>query len=167
MALANPDLLAAAAAETRDAGGLNAPELPFSEPLGDNRRVTEATNLSGLWLGSFSYPAGAGPTTPFLAKLIDSGGSLSGEIAEPNVFGPGTLEAFVAGTRSGAGVDFTKTYDGASDCAHSVDYVGRVSEDGNAVTGVWSMEGMDGTFEMYREAVWEEAEGKEAEVAEL
>ena len=124
-------------------------------------------NLSGLWLGSYAYPGGEGPTTPFMAKLSDAGGSLSGEIVEPNMFGAGELAAFVAGTRSGAAVDFTKTYDGASDCAHSVDYVGRVSEDGNSVTGVWSMQGMDGTFEMYREAVWEEAEGQEAEVVEL
>jgi hypothetical protein len=126
-------------------------------------------DLSGLWLGSFSYPNGEGPTTPFMAKLIDAGGSLSGETVEPNTVGRSseTLEAFIAGTRSGAAVDFIKTYDGASDCAHSVDYVGRLSEDGNRIAGVWSMGGMDGTFEMYREAVWEEKVGEEAEVVEI
>ena len=131
--------------------------------------MAERINLSGLWLGSFSYPSGEGPTTPFMAKLVDSDGALSGEIVEPNTvgFSPATLEAFLVGTRSGASVDFTKTYDGAADAAHSIDYVGRLSEDGNRIAGVWSMEGLDGTFEMYREAVWEEAEGKEAEEAEL
>ena len=126
-------------------------------------------NLSGLWLGSFAYPAGQGPTTPFMAKLVDRDGSLSGETVEPNTiaFTSETLEAFLVGTRQGASVDFTKTYDGASDAAHAIDYVGRLSADGNSIVGVWSMEGLDGTFEMYREAVWEEAEGEGAEVIAL
>lgn len=126
-------------------------------------------DLSGLWLGSFSYPRGEGPTTPFLARLVDADGSLSGGTVEPNMiaFGSETLEALIAGTRSGASVDFTKTYDGASDAAHAVDYVGRLSEDGNRIAGVWSMEGLDGTFEMYREAVREEVEAREVEVVEL
>lgn len=131
--------------------------------------MAQKIDLSGLWLGSFSYPGGEGPTTPFLAKLIDRGGSLAGEIVEPNTVGGSseTLSAFVAGTRAGASVDFTKTYDGASDAAHSVDYVGRLSGDGNHVTGVWSLEDMDGSFEMYREAAGEEAAGREAEAVEL
>ena len=33
--------------------------------------------------------------------------------------------------------------------------------------GVWSMEGLDGTFEMFREAAWEEQQGREAEVVQL
>lgn len=131
--------------------------------------MSDGANLSGLWLGSFSYPGGAGPTTPFMAKLADAGGSLSGETVEPNTVGPSseTLEAFIVGTRDGVSVDFTKTYDGAADAAHSIDYVGQVSGDGNRITGVWSMDGMDGGFEMYREAVWEEAEGKVSEVVGL
>jgi hypothetical protein len=135
----------------------------------DNRPVTDRIDLSGLWLGSFSYPAGQGPTTPFMARLVDAGGALSGETVEPNTIGLSaeTLDAFIVGRRDGASVDFTKTYDGAADAAHSIDYVGQLSEGGNRIAGVWSMEEMDGTFEMYREAVWEEAEGREAEVVEL
>ncbi|HEY0013760.1 MAG TPA: hypothetical protein VGB79_13015 [Allosphingosinicella sp.] len=131
--------------------------------------MSGGANLSGLWLGSFSYPGGAGPTTPFMAKLVDQGGSLSGETVEPNTMGLSseTLEAFLVGTREGASVDFTKTYDGAADAAHSIDYVGQVSDDGNKIAGVWSMDGLDGSFEMYREAVWEVAEGKAGAVIEL
>ena len=145
---------------------------PKRETVAHRRRFADnpamaQPNLSGLWLGSYSYPGGEGPTTPFMAKLVDAGGSLSGEILEPNMLGGGELSAFLAGSRSGAAVDFTKTYDGTGGVSNSVDYVGRVSEDGNSVTGVWSMQGMDGTFEMYREAVWEEAVGQEAEVFEL
>jgi hypothetical protein len=131
--------------------------------------MTERMDLSGLWLGSFSYPGSARPTTPFMAKLSDARGSLSGETVEPNRMGLSseTLEAFIRGVRDGSAVDFTKTYDGASDAAHSVDYVGQISDDGNRISGVWSLEDADGTFEMYREAVWEEAEDKVGEVVEL
>ena len=128
-----------------------------------------APNLSGLWMGTFSYPPGGGPITPFMARLEDDAGQLSGTTIEPNTAGASSkeLEALVRGNRHGRSVDFTKTYDGASDAAHSVDYVGQVSEDGNRITGVWSLEDLDGIFEMYREAVWEEAQGEKAEVVEL
>jgi hypothetical protein len=151
-----------------------APSAPSIRSSGKERKaagpaVAEQINLSGLWLGSYSYPAGVGPTTPFMAKLVDAGGSLSGEMVEPNTMGISaeTLEAFLVGTREGSAIDFTKTYDGAADAAHSIDYVGRVTDDGNRVTGVWSLDGMDGSFEMHREAVWEQAEGKVGEVVEL
>jgi hypothetical protein len=128
-----------------------------------------ARNMSGLWMGSFAYPGGEGPRTVFMARIEDRGGRISGTTIEPNTVGRGseTLEALLRGSRSGASVDFVKTYDGASDAAHAVDYVGRLSEDGNRVEGVWSLESMDGTFEMFREAVWEEAAGETAEVTEL
>ena len=125
--------------------------------------------LSGLWLGSFSYPGGQGPLTPFLASLEEDGGRLRGTIVEPNTIGAssGQLQALIAGMRSGSAVDFTKMYDGESDAAHAVDYVGRVSADGNSITGVWSLAEMDGSFEMHREAVWEERIGAEASVVKL
>jgi hypothetical protein len=126
-------------------------------------------NLSGLWLGSFSYPSGAGPTTPFLARIEDYDGSLAGSIIEPNTIGASSdqLEAVISGSRAGSAVDFTKVYDGASDAAHAVDYVGKLSADGNSITGVWSLESWDGTFEMHREAVWEEQAGVDAQVVRL
>lgn len=126
-------------------------------------------NLSGLWMGRYTYPSAEGPTTPFLARIEDHDGALSGGIMEPNTIGRSSdeLEAVLTGTREGQAVDFTKVYDGASDAAHAVDYVGRLSEDGNAVTGVWSLEQLDGTFEMHREAVWEEQAGEEAAVVKL
>jgi len=126
-------------------------------------------NLSGLWLGSYSYPSGLGPTTPFLASLQDHDGALSGTILEPNTIGRSSdqLGAIISGSRSGTAVDFTKVYDAESDAAHAVDYVGRLSADGNTITGVWSLQDLDGTFEMHREAVWEERVGEEAEVVRL
>ena len=125
-------------------------------------------DLSGLWTGSFSYPGGQGPTTPFLARLVDDGGDLSGTTIEPNTILPGgeELQAFLRGTRQGRSVDFTKTYDGAAEAAHSVDYVGQLSEGGNLITGVWSLEHLDGTFERSREIEIEE-EAVETESVEI
>jgi hypothetical protein len=126
--------------------------------------VSKALNISGLWMGRYFYAFGA--AVPFLARIEDSSGALSGTIIEPNTMGRSTdsLEAILSGSRQGSAVDFTKAYDGASDAAHAVDYVGQVSGDGNSISGVWSLADADGAFEMHREAVWEEAEGREAEV---
>ena len=123
-------------------------------------------NMTGMWEGTFAYPAFQGPTTPFVARIDDSEGSLSGSIIEPNTIGFASeeLEAVLAGTREARSVDFTKTYDGSSDAAHAVDYVGQLSEDGDTVSGVWSLGEIDGTFEMHRERAWEEIAS--AEVAE-
>jgi hypothetical protein len=117
-------------------------------------------------MGSFAYPSNLGPTTPFLARLVDEDGKLSGDIMEANTVGASSeqLQSFLSGTRQGSAVDFVKAYDGASDAAHAVDYVGRLSGDGMSITGVWSLADLDGPFEMYREAVWEEVAGEEAEV---
>jgi hypothetical protein len=76
-----------------------------------------------------------------------------------------TLEAVLSGSRDGQAVDFTKMYDGASDAAHAVDYVGRLSGDGNSISGVWSLGDIDGSFEMHREAVWEGVAEAEETVA--
>ncbi len=120
-------------------------------------------NLSGLWMGSFAYPGGVGPTTPFLARLEDQDGRFVGTIIEPDYIAGGTeLEADVVGNRQGTAVDFTKTYRSAGEPLEPIDYVGRLSGDGNSVTGVWSLQLMNGTFEMYREAVWEQEEEMEA-----
>jgi hypothetical protein len=115
-------------------------------------------------MGRYAYAQGA--AVPFLARIEDAEGALSGSIIEPNTMGlsSDSLEAILSGSRHGNAVDFTKAYDGASDAAHAVDYVGQLSGDGNRITGVWSLADADGTFEMHREAVWEEVEGQEAEV---
>ena len=127
-------------------------------------------NISGLWMGHYAYPSEQmGSPTPFLARIDDAGGALSGTIIEPNTIGRSSdsLEAVLSGSRTGSADEFTKVYDGASDAAHADDYVGRLSNDGNTITGVWSLAEFDGSFEMHREAVWEERSGEAAEVARL
>jgi hypothetical protein len=122
-------------------------------------------DLSGGWTGEYAYPGGIEPTTPFAALIEDRDGVLSGSIVEPNLFGPsgGHLGAVIHGYRQESAVDFVKTYDGASDAAHAVDYVGRLSEDGCTISGVWSVADLDGTFEMSRDATDEEPVAAKAE----
>lgn len=110
-------------------------------------------DMTGMWHGAYAYPAYRGPTTPFVANLVETGGSLSGTILEPNMMSHESdeLEAVIAGARAGDAVDFIKTYNGTGDVAHSVDYVGKLSAGGATVTGVWSLGPLDGTFEMHRD----------------
>lgn len=127
-------------------------------------------SITGIWVGEFAYPDGLGPRTPFTAQIDDLEGTLSGFTLEPNLIGTSSEElgAMIQGFRQGAAVDFVKTYDGLSDAAHSVDYVGHLSEDGLMIRGVWSFEAFDGTFEMQRQsggAVFEALEtGAEVEL---
>ena len=125
-------------------------------------------DMTGLWEGVYAYPAFQGPTTPFVARIEETDGALTGSIMEPNTMGWSTeeLEAALNGAREGRAVDFTKAYDGSSDAAHAVDYVGQLSDDGTLVTGVWSLAELDGTFEMRRSASLEEVLEAEAEEVE-
>ena len=122
--------------------------------------------MTGLWHGTYTYPDYARETLPFVANLTDAGGRLSGTIMEPatgeEAFYAEEAEALISGTRGGRAVDFTKTYHGAV-WLHSVDYVGQLSAAGQTVTGMWSVESLDGTFEMHRDLRLEElAEVEEA-----
>ncbi|MGB3796688.1 MAG: hypothetical protein WA957_10355 [Alteraurantiacibacter sp.] len=110
-------------------------------------------DLSGQWNGEYFYLRSMGPVTPFIAIIEDLGGRLSGTIIEPDTIEGGTLEAEIAGTRYGSGIDFTKTYLPAGSVYYNdpVDYVGSVSSDGQTVRGMWSLLEWDGTFELRRE----------------
>ena len=108
--------------------------------------------ISGEWHGTFRYPAGGGPDTPFLATITDRAGQLAGTIIEPNEFRPETAQATLRGHRSGTAVDFTKTYRAAGpEYATPVDYVGQLSDDGTRIVGMWSLLQWDGSFEMFRD----------------
>ncbi len=91
------------------------------------RRARE--NLSGFWVGRYAYEGSVAEPVQFLATIEESGGTLGGTISEPNQIGHSSkeLHAFLSGTREGADVFFAKTYDGASDAAHRVDYFGQLT----------------------------------------
>lgn len=119
-------------------------------------------DLTGQWDGTFAYPAKEGPATPFLAQLSQQDGRFTGQIIEPDLYAPGaSATAEIVGIVSGGSVDFTKTYRKASrGYENPVDYVGQLSDDGNRITGVWSLLHMNGTFEMTREAAAEIADDR-------
>ncbi len=123
-------------------------------------------DLTGAWSGYYAYPRQFGPTTPFLARLDDQGGRLGGETIEPALFSAaGPRAASISGSTDGGMVDFTKTYANPSfGYNNPIDYVGRVSEDGKSITGVWSVLSMDGTFEMHRGNASEEETQQQTEV---
>lgn len=122
-----------------------------------------ADNLTGVWHGVYSYGPIHGDEH-FVAQLIDIGGSLSGTIDEaPRALGSGKrLNAIISGTRSGARVEFLKTYDGTGGWSHSVRYRGKLSADLTEIGGRWNLPGASGTFLMIRPA--EEAKPAEQQV---
>ena len=126
------------------------------------------SDLSGQWDGHFDYPSGFGPRTPFLASVDQTGGRISGTIIEPDLYGSAApASATIEGVVAGDTVDFTKIYRKASSVYDNpVDYVGRVDETGNRITGVWSLLDINGLFEMTRQAAIERTVEREEE-AEL
>lgn len=128
----------------------------------------KSRSLTGAWSGYYAYPHPFGPTTPFLARLDDEGGRLGGETLEPARFGgAGPRPASISGSTHAGMVDFTKTYANPSfGYSSPIDYVGRVSEDGKSITGVWSLPHENGTFEMHRGDV-SEKEAEQQTEAEL
>jgi hypothetical protein len=124
-------------------------------------------DMTGLWHGTYSYAGYARVSMPFAANIVDNQGHLSGSIIEPasgeEALHAEEVEAAIAGARGGQAVDFIKTYRGRA-WDHAVDYVGRLSANGQTVTGMWSVETLDGKFEMHRDISLEELAS--AEVAE-
>lgn len=110
-----------------------------------------AESLSGAWRGVFT--GGGNQPTEFQANLSDFGGRLTGDTTELNPTGSGGSYFFlgnVAGTRQGAQIRFTKTYDGTGGRSHAVEYVGRLQPGGRRIVGTWSIGRVSGQFEMVR-----------------
>lgn len=118
--------------------------------------------MTGDWDGSFSYPGGEA-TTPFHARIVETGGRFVGALIEPDLYHRGeSVSAECIGHRSGRGVDFTKSYlDPPQGYENPVDYVGQLSADGMTIAGMWSLFEMNGTFEMHREQAIGETEEAE------
>lgn len=127
--------------------------------------MADPLDLTGKWDGVFTYPSGSGPTTPFVADIIEEAGAFSGATIEPDLYKDISAKARITGHRSARSVDFTKVYPGRRDgYANPVDYVGQLSEDGLVITGVWSLLRWNGTFEMTRETGLEVAKEERAKV---
>jgi hypothetical protein len=110
-------------------------------------------SLTGVWDGTYSQP-GVGIVT-FLATLVESGSALGGSVTEPCVM-PGhptsTLNASLAGHRSGSAVSFVKRYEPPGYGYNTVSYEGAVNADATEIDGRWMIPGTaySGTFLMVR-----------------
>ena len=121
-------------------------------------------DLSGDWIGNYSYPGELEPV-PFEATLVESNGHLTGETKEPgHMLDMGEIaHALLHGSRTGAQVSFTKVYDSIEH--DPILYDGTVDDTGAEIHGRWTIVGeWSGSFLMRRaiaaeEEVEEEEEG--------
>ncbi|TVQ09979.1 MAG: hypothetical protein EA368_08345 [Leptolyngbya sp. DLM2.Bin27] len=100
------------------------------------------TDLSGMWLGTYWQRE---TPTRFEVTLVQGGNTLSGSILDDSYLG----EAQLSGTVTGRQVRFVKRY--LTQNVPAIDYSGTVSEDGDRITGQWSIAGFDsGPWEAHR-----------------
>ncbi len=109
--------------------------------------------LTGEWSGIYGYSGNIEKNVNFFARLRDKEGNISGDISEPNESGvlADFLYAHINGHHNGQMIQFTKTYDGSGDFAHSVFYDGLIENDGHLITGSWKIDILTGWFKMVRE----------------
>ncbi len=110
-------------------------------------------SLTGVWDGTYTQP-GVGIVT-FLATLIETGGALGGSVTEPCVVAAhpsSTLNASIAGHRSGSAVSFVKRYEPPGYGYDKVSYEGAVNAEATEIDGRWRIPGTaySGTFLMVR-----------------
>jgi hypothetical protein len=112
-------------------------------------------DLSGDWVGVYSYPGDAPPVS-FTASLSETAGWIAGVVEEQSAEGlgpPRRLGASIQGRRNGASTTWLKLYD---DLAHGYDavrYEGSVTPDGEEISGRWSIfSSWSGTFLMVRQS---------------
>ena len=122
-------------------------------------------DLSGHWIGMFSYPAEFPPNN-FEAELRDSGGLVTGLITQPReIFDlPGPpRQAVIEGQRTGSQLSFVKFYDDLD--RPTVHYRGEIQPGGDDIDGAWTIPGdWSGTFMMVRAR--SEAAAAEAKVGD-
>lgn len=110
-------------------------------------------NVSGLWIGSYSYPHTDVPNR-FSAVLKDVAGTLAGETSEHSTLPPfdGTeFPALIDGIREGQSVSFRKYYDDPRMAEDVVYYTGSITADGNEIVGRWQIPSVwSGDFIMIR-----------------
>ncbi|WP_282009439.1 hypothetical protein [Brevundimonas aveniformis] len=121
-------------------------------------------DLSGRWSGVYFFPADDDvnpddslPPTPFTAELEDHEGCVTGNTVEPDLFAdhdnPPPIPAAIEGHHAAGVLTFTKSPNGGGQI-HTIDYVGTISADGNAISGTWIIFGdWSGTFRMQRSEV--------------
>jgi hypothetical protein len=108
--------------------------------LGSTARAGDLTGDSE-WIGHYYY-ANGGSVEVHVSLHVDANGVVTGRTEEPATFGNGSSPKLFAnihdGSLRGDTISFTKTYDGTGGVNHSVNYSGRISGDGKAMSGDWA-----------------------------
>lgn len=112
--------------------------------------------LAGVWNGYYYYNDGR-TKVDFVLDLKVENGRCVGRTSERNTFGDksaaelfGNVTCQMAGVGPGRVLRFHKQYDGTGGVSHGVEYSGVLSEDGNTVTGQWTIKKTTGQFSMTR-----------------
>ena len=120
----------------------------------------KSDSIGGGWLGTYAYKGICRAKQPIrfeatFTDLVDNG-AFSGTVLDDGDLG----EADILGTHLGASVRFSKTYRKASLAV--VSYEGRLSDDGQTITGTWQIFGkLQGNGSWDARRLWS-AEGYEA-----
>lgn len=126
----------------------------------------ERLNVTGEWTGIFNYPD-PHPPTGFEAVLREVAGAITGETRECSDSAEDADPvqcALIDGMRSGHSVTFTKYYDEMHRAQNPVRYDGTLSDEGDEITGRWSIAGhWSGTFMMVRASGRADVVEREAE----
>ena len=80
--------------------------------MGQDGWLVSFSDLNGAWSGVYIYPNGS--STPFVATLVQTGGTVTGLTEEPDnhrVFKTSPVYAALAGEISGSMLTFVKTYE--------------------------------------------------------
>ncbi len=112
------------------------------------------SNLSGFWVGQYSYEDSSAEPVDFDAEITQDGQTLSGITTEPNSFDPNggeLLTASITGATSGAALTFLKVYHGDESPYPPITYNGSLAADQQSINGIWMVDDFSGTFDMRRD----------------
>ena len=119
--------------------------------------MNDNPTVAGGWLGTYHYNHVSMKPVRFEATFSspDRTGRFPGRILDDNYLG----EASVSGTQTNRLVVFTKRYLNAH--KSTIQYEGRISDDGRIMTGSWRVRSITGTWEARR--LWHEDVNEERE----
>jgi hypothetical protein len=114
--------------------------------------------LSGVWTGSYEYPAGEDrKPVDFQAVVVHHGKKVFGFLKERDTFAKSEepwLHSTLRGRFDGktGKLTFTKTYDGTAGQDHEAEFTGERSRDKKKVEGTWTAgEGAPGRFTIQKQ----------------
>ena len=110
----------------------------------------ETDDIDGIWSGEW-WRSDGGEEGTLIATLVQSGGSLSGEMTFTSTTFEYSQDTTVSGTVEGSEVVFGMAISSNGETV-TIDYEGKISEDGNRMSGTYYIStGWTGTWEVTRQ----------------